>query len=335
MLSLCLSFLSFIFYLHLFLSHFYLPIHLPLLYLTYSFLSLSDYAPAPELDYYDPELLAGEEEEVHESYAEQVKNRLAAEAAIEERERRRRLRDNFDTQLERVNRQEQEELDDLMREENEEDFLFQDDEDGQNEDQIRARMLALMEGETPGEGEQLTEESLNLERFEGSLTDWITEERTRREIYKRLKKFLSTYYDGIEQVNEWLQQNGSGAPLTDLVLPSHLKVKAPLYPQKIRHMCSRNSSSLEVSYPHLAIAQPLLAVWLTDCPREIINIFDMVLKEVVMTQFPHYARVSFSFSLYHLYRVYLLALLPSLRLHPKFLFVSVTCHSQIVLVTSA
>lgn len=177
-----------------------------------------------------------------------------------------------------------------MREENEDDFLFDDDEE-EDEEKMRNRMLELMEGEAMRE-EAIDEETLNLERFEGSLKDWISEERTRREIYKRLKKFLLTYYDGIDKINEWLKeneiQNNSKEPIT---LPSHLKVKPPLYPQKIRHMCSRNSSSLEVSYPHLAIAQPLLAVWLTDCPREIINIFDLVVKEVVMTQFPHYARV--------------------------------------------
>lgn len=255
----------------------------------FTFSLSSDYAPAPELDYYDPEMLA-EEEDIQESYADQVRNRLAAEAAIEERELRRRMRENMDSTLERVNKYEQEELYDLMREENENDFLFDDDGE-EDEEKIRNRMLELMEGENLRE-EALDEETLNLERFEGSLTDWISEERTRREIYKRLKKFLLTYYEGIDKINDWLKENDMKDSNSELVLPNHLKVKPPLYPQKIRHMCSRNSSSIEVSYPHLAIAQPLLAVWLTDCPREIINIFDLVIKEVVMTQFPHYARVS-------------------------------------------
>ena len=57
-------------------------------------------------------------------------------------------------------------------------------------------------------------------------------------------------------------------------------------------MCSMNSASLEVSYGDLAETQPLLAIWLTDVPKDMLQIFDQVLKEVVYTDFPHYRQVS-------------------------------------------
>lgn len=58
-----------------------------------------------------------------------------------------------------------------------------------------------------------------------------------------------------------------------------------------REMCSNNSASLEVSYAHLADMQPLLALWLTDVPKDMIQIFDEVLQKVVHNDFPHYAKV--------------------------------------------
>jgi DNA replicative helicase MCM subunit Mcm2 (Cdc46/Mcm family) len=57
-------------------------------------------------------------------------------------------------------------------------------------------------------------------------------------------------------------------------------------------MCANNSASLEVSYGHLAEMQSLLAIWLTDVPRDMLSIFDEVLKAVVLKEFPHYAKVS-------------------------------------------
>jgi hypothetical protein len=46
-------------------------------------------------------------------------------------------------------------------------------------------------------------------------------------------------------------------------------------------MCAINSSSLEVSYGDLGVMQSLLAIWLTDLPGTMLEIFDEVLKEEV------------------------------------------------------
>ena len=57
-------------------------------------------------------------------------------------------------------------------------------------------------------------------------------------------------------------------------------------------MCAENSASLEVDYGHLGEMQSLLAIWLTDVPRDMLQIFDEVLKDVVLKDFPHYAQIA-------------------------------------------
>jgi len=59
-----------------------------------------------------------------------------------------------------------------------------------------------------------------------------------------------------------------------------------------RSMCAINSASLEISYAHLADMQSLLAIWLTDVPKDMLQIFDEVLQTVVLADFPHYNKVS-------------------------------------------
>jgi DNA replication licensing factor MCM2 len=57
-------------------------------------------------------------------------------------------------------------------------------------------------------------------------------------------------------------------------------------------MCAANASSLIVSYAHIAKVQSLLAIWLTDVPRDMLQLFDEVLQSVVLQEFPHYSRIS-------------------------------------------
>jgi DNA replication licensing factor MCM2 len=57
-------------------------------------------------------------------------------------------------------------------------------------------------------------------------------------------------------------------------------------------MCSANKSSLEVSYKHLSDQDPILAIWLADVPRDMLQIFDEVLVEEVLAQFSYYSKVS-------------------------------------------
>ena len=56
-------------------------------------------------------------------------------------------------------------------------------------------------------------------------------------------------------------------------------------------MCAANKSSLEISYVHLGEMHALLAIWLTDLPKEMLQTFDEVLYKEVLVEFPHYAQV--------------------------------------------
>eukprot|EP01039_Chlorochromonas_danica_P003922 gene3925-4286_t len=220
---------------------------------------LDDYAPAPELDYYDPAML--DEEEVYESYEKRMRDRLAAEEELDALDARRRAQEEaLDEGLEQLNRFDRSAgLDEIMEEDYEED---RDEEVDLGADR-----------------------PLNLEQFDVSLQAWMAEERTRREIFRRLKHFLRHYYEGIDEVSAWQKQH-EGEPL-----PSHLRVKPPVYPARIKAMCAENSASLFVSYRHLARVQPLLAIWLTDRPRDMLAIFDDCLRTVVKTEFPNYFNI--------------------------------------------
>jgi len=74
--------------------------------------------------------------------------------------------------------------------------------------------------------------AMNLEAFECPLREWINEERTRREIQRRFRDFLKTFYVGIEDVNRFRRWSETVDPRPPL--PAHLKVTPPIYPIKIR-----------------------------------------------------------------------------------------------------
>ena len=94
---------------------------------------------------------------------------------------------------------------------------------------------------------------VNLEAFDVPLREWIAQGRTRRAIKKRFRSFLYEY------------QKQRGSPI--------------IYIPKIKSMCASNKSSLEVSYVHICAKIPILAIWLADVPRDMLQIFDEVLKD--------------------------------------------------------
>ena len=194
-----------------------------------------------------------------ESYLENLRNRQLADEEIEARleaQRRAREKDDFA-------REGAEGIDDTERQEAEEDSDedYFDDEDDDDED-----------GE---DGER--ERRLNLDAFDCPLTEWIDEARTRREIESRFRRFLNTYYEGIENVTQWRRENEGkeGIDMRDCPYPR----LNPVYKEKIRAMCGANIASLEVSYVHLGDMQSLLAIWLTDMPKKMLEIFDGVLQK--------------------------------------------------------
>jgi len=222
----------------------------------------ADYAPAPELDSYETEYLADPNEDLGVSYLENLRTRQLADEEIEARdERMRQARMQGDRAEYRL-----EGLDERDREQDSDEDEFSDAED-----------------DTPG-----AEGRLNLDAFDCPLQEWISEERTRREIQSRFRRFLQTYYVGVEQVAAWERQHRDveDAPKCPF------KKFRPIYPAKIRAMCAENSGSLLVDYGHLGEMQSLLAIWLTDVPRDMLQIFDEVLKDVVLKDFPHYAQIA-------------------------------------------
>ncbi|CAM9609743.1 unnamed protein product [Phaeothamnion confervicola] len=56
-------------------------------------------------------------------------------------------------------------------------------------------------------------------------------------------------------------------------------------------MCQANLASLEVSYPDLCLFAPVLAVWLADAPKDMIEIMDEVARAVVLRLYPSYGRI--------------------------------------------
>jgi hypothetical protein len=145
-------------------------------------------------------LAADDEEELFESYEKRIRDRLAAEEELDAFDVKRRERElEADYNLERENRFDRHDMDDL--------------------DQIEQEDIDIG-----------ADEVLNLDQFQSSLKDWLSEERTRREIFRRFKNFLLKYYEDMEQVQEWLKKHDK-APL-----PSHLRVKQPIYPARIRYV---------------------------------------------------------------------------------------------------
>lgn len=81
--------------------------------------------------------------------------------------------------------------------------------------------------------------SINLETMDMPLREWIAQDRTRREIKHRFRTFLES--------------------------DEHHK-------QAIQFMCANNLASFEVSYQSLSSHVPILAIWVADAPRDIIEL---------------------------------------------------------------
>mmetsp|Transcript_26843 Transcript_26843/g.82571 ORF Transcript_26843/g.82571 Transcript_26843/m.82571 type:complete len:573 (-) Transcript_26843:1087-2805(-) len=101
---------------------------------------------------------------------------------------------------------------------------------------------------------------INLETMDMPLREWIAQDRTRREIKRRFRAFLES---------------------------------DDTHKRRIRNMCAKNLASFEVSYQSLSSNAPILAIWVADAPRDIIEIFDEVANELVLSSeyFPDYGKI--------------------------------------------
>lgn len=131
-----------------------------------------------------------------------------------------------------------------------------------------------------GGGEELDDEEeedddldggdpVNLGAFDVPLREWIAQDRTRREIQRRFRVFLKHY-----RANGDDRRLGNG-----------------IYEQKIRSMCAANLSSLQVSYAHIVEAQPILALWLTDAPKDMLLVLNEAATRHTLSLFPSYTAI--------------------------------------------
>lgn len=99
---------------------------------------------------------------------------------------------------------------------------------------------------------------VKIEEVRGRLTEWIVQDPVQAEIARRFRVFLKTYKD--EMGNS--------------------------YKQKIQNMANEGRKSLEVDYRNLSKAQPLLAIWSADAPRQMFEIFNSAARQVAAEMFP-------------------------------------------------
>lgn len=140
--------------------------------------------------------------------------------------------------------------------------------DGDDDDEIpRAKRRAAekaMDMET--DDQEMIESIENLEDMKGYTTkEWVSMLGPRTEIANRFKNFLRTFVD---EKGQYTYRDG------------------------IRRMCEQNKASFVVSYTDLAKKESELAYFLPEAPFQMFEIFDNVAKDMVLSIFPTYDRVT-------------------------------------------
>ncbi|XP_076239028.1 DNA replication licensing factor Mcm2 [Calliopsis andreniformis] len=144
-------------------------------------------------------------------------------------------------------------------------YLLYDESD---EEEVHARKRRMAEKAATGElaDVEMIESIENLEDTKGySIKEWVSMLGPRTEISNRFKSFLRTHTNSKGQY---------------------------MYKERIRHMCESNQSSFVVEFPILASKEHVLAYFLPEAPFQMLEIFDEVAKELVLTIFPSYERVT-------------------------------------------
>jgi DNA replication licensing factor MCM2 len=153
----------------------------------------------------------------------------------------------------------------------------------EDEDARRARRSAFRgeddreDGAPEDEDDETDEEDLdgddqiNIEAFDVPLREWIAQDRTRREIQRKFRAFLRHFTE--EDMNNCDQRRRRGNGI---------------YEQRIRAMCAANLSTLHVSYVHLMEVEPVLAVWLADAPRDMLEVLKEAATRHTLMLFPAY-----------------------------------------------
>ncbi|XP_066256670.1 DNA replication licensing factor Mcm2 [Euwallacea similis] len=142
--------------------------------------------------------------------------------------------------------------------------LFYDKDDDEDPKNKRKRAEKAAAGEQ--EDQDMIESIENLEDTKGyTIKDWVVMMGPRTEIANRFKNFLRTYVNSRGQY---------------------------IYKEKIRRMCENNQSSFTVEFPNLANKEHVLAYFLPEAPFQMLEIFDEVAKDIVLSMYPSYDRVT-------------------------------------------
>uniref|UniRef100_A0A061RCL3 DNA replication licensing factor MCM2 n=1 Tax=Tetraselmis sp. GSL018 TaxID=582737 RepID=A0A061RCL3_9CHLO len=138
---------------------------------------------------------------------------------------------------------------------------FEDDDD---EQPIRRRRLDR--AQEAGDYDDEAPCEINIEEYRGSLREWVVTEPVTREIKRRFLRFLRSFTDDSGDV---------------------------IYAHRTTEMCRANKQSLEVDFLHLCHAQgeALLAIWVVDCPRQILPIFHEAATTFALELFPQYDEI--------------------------------------------
>ncbi|XP_074033184.1 DNA replication licensing factor Mcm2 [Leptinotarsa decemlineata] len=144
--------------------------------------------------------------------------------------------------------------------------LFYDQSDDEEDPRQRRRKEAEKAATGEVDDSEMIESIENLEDTKGySIKEWVIMMGPRTEIANRFKNFLRTYVNNKGQY---------------------------VYKEKIRRMCENNQSSFSVEFPNLANKEHVLAYFLPEAPFPMLEIFDEVAKDIVLSMYPSYDRVT-------------------------------------------
>ena len=147
-----------------------------------------------------------------------------------------------------------------MQEDEVDEFM---DDDLSDELQMRERMKYI---EAEDEDVEIDERRyLDAEENKGKLPEWIREEETRKYIKIKFTRFL-TQFKADEDF--------------------------PIYASKIRKMVIENKQSIVISFNHLKIALPTIAMWIGLHPSIILPELNMIAYGIACRNYPSFKLIS-------------------------------------------
>ena len=107
----------------------------------------------------------------------------------------------------------------------------------------------------------MVQDVIDYEEVKGQLSLWVQRPEVIRWIRKSFSNFLRNFRD----------EHG-----------------VCVYEDRIREMCSNNKQSLEITFIHLSVKYPFLAIWLAEEPSLMLPILNEVALEVTLELFTDY-----------------------------------------------